>query len=90
MSKHVLPSSVAENQMALAANRPILYAYLIANEVIDVWNLSHKEGVVLKLDLEKAFDKVDWDFLDVILLAKGFGHRWRKRLYLYCQVFYYY
>ncbi|KAG6571112.1 hypothetical protein SDJN03_30027, partial [Cucurbita argyrosperma subsp. sororia] len=28
---------------------------------------------VIKLDLEKAFDKVDWRFLDAILKDKGFG-----------------
>lgn len=29
-------------------------------------------------DIEKAFDKVDWDYLDLILVAKSFGATWRK------------
>ena len=29
--------------------------------------------MVIKLDIEKAFDKVDWNFLDLILQAKGLG-----------------
>lgn len=32
----------------------------------------HKEGVLLKVDLEKAYDHVDWDFLDYMLLHFGF------------------
>lgn len=60
------------------ANRQINDVSLIANELIDERNRRKESGVVLKLDIEKAFDKVDWDFLDLILEAKGFGLRWRK------------
>lgn len=31
----------------------------------------------MKPDLEKAYDKVSWEFLDTILAPKGFGHTWR-------------
>lgn len=31
----------------------------MANELIDDWSFSNKAVVVLKLDLEKAFDTVD-------------------------------
>ena len=33
---------------------------------------------MIKLDIEKAFNKVDWAFLDMVLKAKGFGKTWRK------------
>lgn len=36
----------------------------------------HKEGVLLKVDLEKAYDHVDWDFLEYMLLHFGFDDRW--------------
>lgn len=33
---------------------------------------------MFKVDLEKAYDNVDWRFLDFVLHKKCFGDRWRK------------
>lgn len=51
--------------------RQISDASLIANELIDEWK-REKTGIVVKLDIEKSFDTVDWSFLDMVLAAKGF------------------
>ena len=56
----------------------ILNGSLMANELVDDWFHETKKGVIIKIDLEKAFDMVDWDFLDAILHAKGFGRVWHK------------
>ena len=37
-----------------------------------------KEGVMFKIDFEKAYDHVEWDFIDHVLEKKGLGDRWRK------------
>ncbi|RVW66276.1 putative ribonuclease H protein [Vitis vinifera] len=37
-----------------------------------------REGVVFKIDFEKAYDHVRWDFLDQVLEKKGFSPKWRK------------
>ena len=79
--KKVLPFPVAENQMAFVRGRWTLDASLIANEIIDDWRVLKKSGLILKLDLEKVFDKVDWAFLDAIFKAKGFATLWRKWIY---------
>lgn len=39
--------------------------------------------MVLKMDLEKAFDTVDWNFLDVVLQIKGFGPIWWSLIHGY-------
>ncbi|RVW87422.1 hypothetical protein CK203_033651 [Vitis vinifera] len=39
---------------------------------------SGEEGVVFKIDFEKAYDHVRWDFLDQVLEKKGFSPKWRK------------
>ena len=33
--------------------------------------------MIFKVDFEKAYDHVNWDFLDLVLEKKGFGARWR-------------
>lgn len=55
--KKVLPHTITEFQSAFVAKRQILDASLIANEIIDGWEKKQEKGVVIKLDIEKAFDK---------------------------------
>jgi hypothetical protein len=38
------------------------------------------KGVVLKLDFEKAYDKVDWDNLLKCVAQKGFHEEWCDRI----------
>ena len=65
-------------QGAFVERRQILDVVLIANEVVDEKKRSREEGVVFKIDFEKAYDYVDWDFLDHVLERKGFSLRWRS------------
>jgi hypothetical protein len=39
-------------------------------------NISHKNSraLILKLDLKKSFDCIDWDYLRLILTQMGFNH----------------
>ena len=53
----------------------VVDAVLIANEVVDEKRRSGEEGVVFKIDFEKAYDHVDWGFLDHVLQRKGFSQK---------------
>ena len=53
-------------------------AVLIANEVVDEKRRLGDEGVVFKIDFEKAYDHVDWSFLEHVLERKGFSSKWRS------------
>jgi hypothetical protein len=36
----------------------------------------------LKLDSEKAYDKVNWDFLFLSLQNRGFGNKWMMWMHM--------
>ena len=74
----VLHETIYSTQGAFVQGRQILDAVLIANEIVDERRRSREEGVVFKIDFEKAYDHVRWDFLDQVLEKKGFSPRWRK------------
>ncbi|RVX06486.1 Transposon TX1 uncharacterized 149 kDa protein [Vitis vinifera] len=67
----VLHETIHYTQGAFVQGRQILDAVLIANEIVDERRRSGEEGVVFKIDFEKAYDHVKWDFLDHVLEKKG-------------------
>ncbi|GJT45976.1 RNA-directed DNA polymerase, eukaryota, reverse transcriptase zinc-binding domain protein [Tanacetum coccineum] len=64
-------------QSAFIANRQILDGPFILNEIIHWCKAKKKQTLIFKVDFEKAFDSVRWDFLDDVLKNLGFGSRWR-------------
>ncbi|KAM7490623.1 hypothetical protein LguiA_033544 [Lonicera macranthoides] len=76
--KRVLGETIDLSQGAFVHGRQILDLMLIANEVVEDCRVNKREGVVFKIDFEKAYDHINWDFLDFLLDKKGFGRRWRS------------
>ncbi|XP_028101025.1 uncharacterized protein LOC114300334 [Camellia sinensis] len=74
--KRVLPVVINEVQSAFVCGRQILDSVLIANEVVDAWKRSKKKGIILKLDFEKAYDSLNWEFLWSMMNNLGFGEKW--------------
>ena len=76
--KLVVGKVVSNAQNAFVEGRQITNASLIANEIIDLWQKSKKEGVICKLDIEKAYDSINSHFLLKVFQCMGFGHKWTR------------
>ena len=74
--KRVVGKVVLEAQNAFVEGRQILDAALITNEVVDALLRRKESGVLCKLDIEKAYGHLDWDFLLKVMTKMGFGSKW--------------
>jgi hypothetical protein len=63
---------IGPNQTGFVKGRNILEGVLILHEVIHELKRTKGKGLILKIDFEKAYDKVRWDFLEIVMRGKGF------------------
>ncbi|XP_015944212.1 uncharacterized protein LOC107469348 [Arachis duranensis] len=68
---------VGETQSAFVKGRKIHDGALITCETVQWIKLRKKEAVIIKLNFQKAYDRVKWSFVDLVLQKMGFGRRWR-------------
>ncbi|XP_057982289.1 uncharacterized protein LOC131167502 [Malania oleifera] len=73
----IIPTS----QNAFVRNRQILDPVLIANECLGSGLKTGVIGLLCKLDVEKAFDHVNWGFLMQLLVQGGFSAKWRRQAF---------
>ena len=69
---------ISETQSTFVKERQILDGVLIANEVVDEARKLKKELMLFKVDFEKAYDYVDWSYLDEVMRKMTFLILWRK------------
>ena len=76
--KRVMGLIISQSHNVFVDERQILDAVLIANEAVDSFLRKKENGLLCKLDIEKAYDHVNWDFL---LQSLGFDTKWRSWVY---------
>jgi hypothetical protein len=65
--------TIDRSQSAFIKGRCLHEGVLVLHEIAHELRVKRLGGLLLKLDFEKAYDRVSWDFLRVVLLKKGFS-----------------
>ena len=63
-------------QTGFIKGRNILEGIMSLHEILHDTKIKKKDGLVLKLDFEKAYDKISWKFLFDCLRQRGFCEKW--------------
>ena len=83
--KAVLSSIISENQSAFVPGRAITDNILISAEIMHYLKRKRqgKTGIAaLKIDMSKAYDRIEWGFLKAMMLKLGFAARWVELILL--------
>jgi hypothetical protein len=73
--KRVLSRKISNEQFGFLEGRKIHEAIDIAQEGIHSIKVNNQISMVVKVDLSKAYDRVKWLYLRLILIHLGFSHQ---------------
>lgn len=79
--KQVIGEIVNEVQSSYIEGRHILEGLLIINEVAAWAKKTKKQIFLLKVDFEKAFDSINWGYLESTMEQIGFSQKWRNLIH---------
>ena len=63
-------------QSAFVKGRQILDGPLVVNEVIEWYKKKKKKCMLFKVDFDKAYDSVSWEYLFKMMEYMGFNTKW--------------
>jgi retron-type reverse transcriptase len=66
------------SQTAFLPGRNIMEGVIVSHETIHGMHRKKESGIILKIDFEKAYDKINWSSLQQTLRTKGFSPTWCK------------
>ncbi|GAA0185055.1 hypothetical protein LIER_32343 [Lithospermum erythrorhizon] len=86
--KRVLPNVISESQNAFVPNKLITGNVLLSYELHHV--IKHKKSgplglMSIKLDMLKAYDKIEWSFLNEMMIQLNFSNKWINLVMTYVE-----
>eukprot|EP00253_Pinus_taeda_P022996 PITA_22996 len=79
--KPLLPNIISPEQTGFVEGRQILDGLVVTQEMIHSLNQKKQRGMMIKLDISKAYDHLSWRYLRMVLEAFGFKKRWIEWVY---------
>lgn len=76
--KSLLDKIISGEQHGFVPRREIVDNIIMAGETIHSMLSDKKQGMIVKLDVSKAYDRVRWPYLLDVLLHFGFNRGWVK------------
>ena len=76
--KKVMYCIINERQSAFIEGRHMLHSVMSANEAVEKAKRCQKPCIVFKVDYEKAYDSVSWEYLIYMMRRLGFGPKWAQ------------
>lgn len=74
----ILPKLISVEQGGFVPNRETPEGAIVAHEVLHSISLQRSPTMILKLDMVKAYDRVEWRALGLVLERLGFSRAWIK------------
>ncbi|XP_020223262.1 uncharacterized protein LOC109805546 [Cajanus cajan] len=76
--KKVIGKVIYESQSSFFKGRLILDSVLIANEILEEAKRKKKQCLLFKVDFEKAYDSVNWEYIFFVMEKMRFPISWRR------------
>jgi hypothetical protein len=73
----VMDKLVAPTQSAFLKGRQLVDGVVVVYEVVDMAKRTGQSCLIFKVDFEKAYDSVEWSFLEYMLDRFGFFVKWK-------------
>ena len=74
--KTLLPSLICPKQSGFVEGCQILDGVILIHEFLHSLQILRQPGMLIKLDITKAYDNLSWKFICRMLEAYGFCHDW--------------
>lgn len=68
--RHILPAIIAKNQGAYIYGRFIAHNVMVCQDIVQGYGRKNsRPGCIIKMDMRKAWDSIDWRFMEDTLKA---------------------